>query len=53
MPRDHPISKFPNEIWVSLSSDKDIVNEYTNVPMIAEQLPCNTLNEKIIVNKTL
>ena len=27
VPKDHPISKLPIEVWVSFSSDKEIVNE--------------------------
>ena len=52
MPRLQAISKLPNDIWTSLSSANDIVNEYTKVPIIAEQQPWIILNINIIVIKT-
>ena len=48
MPRLQAISKLPNDIWTSLSSANDIVNEYTKVPIIAEQQPWIILNKNII-----
>ena len=53
MPKAHPTSKLPKDTCNSLSSERDIVKEYTNVPIIDEQPPCIILSKKIIEIKII
>ncbi len=39
IPMHQPISRFPKAFFVSEESDREIVKEYTNVAIIALQLP--------------